>query len=458
MILKASQRSGARQLAAHLQNARDNDLVELHGIRGLVSADDLTAALVEIDAQAQGTKCRKPFFCVAFNPPAAENPGIEQYEAAIAQVEKEFGLEEQARAVIFHEKNGRRHAHVVWSLIDTEKRKALEVKFFKNRLMTISRELYLEHGWQLPEGLKQDRRQTQKDEIIRGRAENYTLEEARHAERAGLAPDAFKRMVREAFDRSDGLKAFETALAEKGLYLANGDKGLCIVDAAGGVHALARQTGYRKKEIKARIGSPEHLPSVEDVQAHVQQQASTQRLKQSLAGLKQKQAQERNLLLKDLSELAVRHHKQRDTLHRRHWRRTVEEERSRGERLRGGIIRMFDRVAELLGKRAPVSPKVIAHERAASRRRDLRERDELRRDQRRETYRLRRDLAEMKDRHTREFTDLRESVMKDAGREARPSTTFDRARQIREEREARQQERPTGRGRSRRPDPPRPKP
>ena len=39
MILKASQRGGARQLAAHLLNTEDNEHCELHDIRGFMSAD-----------------------------------------------------------------------------------------------------------------------------------------------------------------------------------------------------------------------------------------------------------------------------------------------------------------------------------------------------------------------------------------------------------------------------------
>lgn len=448
MILKASQRSGGQHLAAYLlQYSPQNERIELYGLRGFVHEGDLAAALAEIEAQAQGTKCRKMFFAVSFNPPPTADASYEQFEAAFQKVEKEFGLEGQARAVVFHEKNGRRHAHVVWSLIDMERNRAIKLKLYKRTLQTISRDLYLEHGWQMPDGYKKD-----------GKAKdtNYTQAEAQRLERAGLSPDAFKRMIRETFERADGLKAFEAALAEKGLYLAQGDRGFCIVDAAGGVHALARQAGYKKKEIEARLGSPEHLPSVEDVQAHVQQQAAAQRLKSSLAELKQKQARERNLLLKDLPALAVRHEKQRDMLQRRHWRRNVEEERARGERLRGGIIRLFDRVAELLKMRTPASAKIIAQEREASRRRDLRERDELRRHQRRETHTLRRDLAEMKVRHAQELTGLRESVMRDAGQEARVSAVFEQAKAAREAREARQQERPTGRGRSRRPEPPKP--
>ena len=46
MILKASQRGGAKQLGVHLQRMDDNEHVEIHEIRGFVS-DDLIGALKE---------------------------------------------------------------------------------------------------------------------------------------------------------------------------------------------------------------------------------------------------------------------------------------------------------------------------------------------------------------------------------------------------------------------------
>ena len=36
-----------------------------------------------------------------------------------------MGLTDQPRAVIFHEKNGREHAHVIWSRTDTEQMRAI---------------------------------------------------------------------------------------------------------------------------------------------------------------------------------------------------------------------------------------------------------------------------------------------------------------------------------------------
>ena len=117
MIIKASQRSGARNLANHLMNAHDNDHVTLHEVRGLVG-QSLHAALLEIDGVSQGTRCQQPMMSVSFNPPEGEDVTFDQFEAAFDSLEKKLGLTDQPRAVVFHEKEGRRHAHVVWSRID----------------------------------------------------------------------------------------------------------------------------------------------------------------------------------------------------------------------------------------------------------------------------------------------------------------------------------------------------
>jgi len=78
---------------------------------------------------------------------------VEVFEKAIVEIEHKLGLEDQPRAIVFHEKEGRRHAHVVWSRIDGEKMKAINLPHYKLKLRDISRELYLGHDWQMPRGL-----------------------------------------------------------------------------------------------------------------------------------------------------------------------------------------------------------------------------------------------------------------------------------------------------------------
>lgn len=58
MILKASQRAGGRQLAAHLLRADENEHVEVHELRGFV-ADDLDGAFTEAYAASKGKRRRQ---------------------------------------------------------------------------------------------------------------------------------------------------------------------------------------------------------------------------------------------------------------------------------------------------------------------------------------------------------------------------------------------------------------
>ncbi|SHL14691.1 Relaxase/Mobilisation nuclease domain-containing protein [Roseovarius marisflavi] len=127
MILKAKERGNAPQLGRYLLAMRDNEHVELHEVRGFIS-DDLVGAFGEADAIAKGTRCEKYLFSMSFNPPEDVNASIEDFEDAIRKVEEKMGLENQPRAIVFHEKDGRRHAHAVWSRIDSERMRALNAR------------------------------------------------------------------------------------------------------------------------------------------------------------------------------------------------------------------------------------------------------------------------------------------------------------------------------------------
>ncbi|MGI9507909.1 MAG: relaxase/mobilization nuclease domain-containing protein [Geminicoccaceae bacterium] len=152
MILKASQRAGGTQLALHLLNDRDNDHVELHELRGFIS-DNLVGAFKEAYAISTGTKCQQFLFSLSLSPPERETVPVEDFENAIAEIEEKMSLSGQPRAIIFHEKEGRRHAHCVWSRINTIQMKAINLPHFKLKLRDMSRQLSLEYDWKMPRGL-----------------------------------------------------------------------------------------------------------------------------------------------------------------------------------------------------------------------------------------------------------------------------------------------------------------
>ena len=152
MILKGNQRASGRELALHLLNVEDNEHAVVHELRGFMS-DDLIEAFKETEAISLGTKCQQYLFSLSLNPPNSAKVSIAEFEKVIGEVERRMGLSGQPRAVVFHEKKGRRHAHCVWSRIDVEKMRAINLSHYKLRLRDISRELYLEHSWDMPAGL-----------------------------------------------------------------------------------------------------------------------------------------------------------------------------------------------------------------------------------------------------------------------------------------------------------------
>lgn len=194
MILKGSQRGNAAQLARHLLNATDNEHIELHEVRGFLG-HDLDGALAEADAIARGTRCRQFLFSLSLSPPETESVPAQSFEAAVEMVEQKLGLEGQPRVIIFHEKEGRRHAHAVWSRIDAETMTAKNLPFFKTRLMEVSRELYLEHVWDMPKGFI--------DREFRNPL-NFMRAEWQQAKRVKQDPRLVKAMFRECWQRSDG--------------------------------------------------------------------------------------------------------------------------------------------------------------------------------------------------------------------------------------------------------------
>ncbi|TAJ30484.1 MAG: relaxase, partial [Bosea sp. (in: a-proteobacteria)] len=193
MILKASQRSGAKQLGLHLLKTEENEHVEIHEVSGFVS-DDLLGAMKEAYAQSLGTRCKQFLFSVSLNPPPNESVRTEVFEKACDVIEERLGLKGQPRMIVFHEKEGRRHAHAVWSRIDAATMTARPLPFFKSKLRDIARDLYLENGWSMPEGFR--------DSKLRD-PRNFTLDEWQQARRAGLDAREVKATIQECWAMSE---------------------------------------------------------------------------------------------------------------------------------------------------------------------------------------------------------------------------------------------------------------
>ncbi len=340
MILKGSQRSGAGQLARHLLKS-ENEHVELHELRGFM-AEELPDALQEAYAISQGTRCKQFLFSLSLNPPENEKVPVEVFEKAISEIEHKLGLEDQPRAIVFHEKEGRRHAHVVWSRIDGEEMKAINLPHYKLKLRDISRELYLEHNWQMPRGLMNSE---ERDPL------NYTQAEWQQARRDGNNPKALKAMFKECWSVSDSRKAFAQALNARGFHLARGDRrGFVAVDFKGEIYAIAKWTGVRTKEVKARLGDPKSLLSVSETRAMIASRMNDQikiYIKETETAFQKHNAQ----LAFRKADMVQRHREERTRMKEGQGKRWAQETKERSARMSRGFRGIWDR---LTGKYAGI--------------------------------------------------------------------------------------------------------
>lgn len=195
MILKGNQRTGGRDLATHLSNEYDNERIEVASVRGTV-ADDLHGAFAEYEAVAAGTRATKPLYSLSINPAAPLTRA--QYMAAIDHIEDKLGLTGQPRAIVFHLKDGREHAHVVWSRIDLDTMKAIPLSHDRMKLRTCARELAHAYGLTLPPGLAEDRGDARFE-----KTRDVSFAEKAMAEASGITPDARRAAITALFARAD---------------------------------------------------------------------------------------------------------------------------------------------------------------------------------------------------------------------------------------------------------------
>ena len=269
MILKGSQRANGADLATHLMQAFDNETVDIAEVSGTV-ATDLHGAFAEMEAVAAGTRAANYLYSLSINPSAPLTR--DQYYEAIALIEDRQGLTGQPRAIVFHIKDGREHAHVVWSRIDADTMKAIHMAYDHSRLCDLSCELAHKYNLDLPPGLKawEARRRTDKDYLEATMAENAIAKET------GITPEQRQKDITAAYSQSDTGKAFQTALVEAGYIIAQGDRRrYVVVDRFGKVHSLTRHIkGHTAKDIKFRLAAAlafGDLPTVDRAKDYIRQ-------------------------------------------------------------------------------------------------------------------------------------------------------------------------------------------
>jgi hypothetical protein len=292
MIAKGRQHNNGSKLAAYLTHGKDGEIAELYQLRGFGTNTNIKDAFRDIHVMAGATKATQPFFHLQMRLPGGETLPREKWEHCAGRIERMLGLKDQPRAIAFHidRETGEEHMHVAWSRIrmDGEKLTAIPLPFYKTRLKNLCRELEQELG------LTQVK--NERDSKI-----DYapTRNEDQQARRLDVDVHAIRETVRACYDHCDGGRAFQAALAEEGLILAQGDRrDYLVVHPAGGFLALGKRLlDVSAAQVRGRLADLDRtqLPTLE--------QAREQMLARDLVQIEDAQRETRDRLKEMLAEI-----------------------------------------------------------------------------------------------------------------------------------------------------------
>lgn len=261
MIAKGNPHNNGPRLARYLTaDSRGNERVEIRELRGFAS-DNILEAFALGQILAEGTRAENPFFHVQVRLPKNETLDREEWQAVADRIEGQLGFDGQARAIVFHQKDGQEHMHLAWSRIDVETMRAIDPGLYKRKLKEVCRKLEKEMG------LQQVRNKRKSDEKTKPAARP----EYEQSRRLKTDLKVIRENIRDCWDKSDNGRHFMEALEEKDLMLAQGDRrAFVVVDLQGGYHALSKRiTGATAKDTAHRLADlgKNSLPKIEEAKA-----------------------------------------------------------------------------------------------------------------------------------------------------------------------------------------------
>lgn len=226
MVICGNSRGNGSQLASYLLTKGKNDNVSVFEIRGTANENDLKKSLLEMSLTSELTKSEKGLYHAVINPGIGEDRFMtpDQWLRAADILENELRLSLQKRAIVFHEKNGRTHAHVVWERYDHETGKMISDSFSR---------------------LAQDRaRKIMEQEF------NHTRTPDRNLKRPEI-----KATLTELWGQFPDATSFMQAAQERGYVIASGTKRpYMVIDSTGRSFDLVRQLeGVKTMEVRERF-------------------------------------------------------------------------------------------------------------------------------------------------------------------------------------------------------------
>lgn len=270
MILKGSRIANikhARQMAMHLFKDENTQIEVWDSIGGGQDRQAVEQSLVDMQLMTKMTQGNTGIYSVAINPREGEKMTPEQWEQSVDAIEKEFGFSGQMRVMVYHEKEGRPHLHVSWSLVDQEKGKLLDPRQDRPRLQGVAIELEKEFHHELT-------RRTANDNTL----EITDKDRAREAKTGKSVKDR-KTLLSGLWRDTKSGEEFIKAAQEQGYIIAQGDRARIVaVDRDGEPFGLARQLPklVKAKDVRERLAGID-LPSfakAQELQAERTQEAT----------------------------------------------------------------------------------------------------------------------------------------------------------------------------------------
>lgn len=277
MILCGGKVPNGSRLGKYLLQIETDQEVRMLPSRELI-APTLDEQFAEMKAKAAKSRASRHIYHVQISP--GYDWTDQEFYQFIELYEREFGLQDQARIVIFHKKSGRGHWHGAYSLVRRDG-KMISMAFDYLRNEKLSRVAEFEfgeshvtgrHNFAVASALLQEGR----SDIVESMKEAGLLDNARpvaekssidryREERATLDISTVERFVLSAWHRTIDAIEFSRILEKSNFKLGMGEHSVIIVDPAGEIYSLRRllsKVSYREfgaailaEDIKTRLGS-----------------------------------------------------------------------------------------------------------------------------------------------------------------------------------------------------------
>lgn len=178
---------------------------------------------------------------------------------AVAILEDELGLSGHPRAVVIHRKRDREHVHVVWQRVNSDSLKAASTSQSYRKHEVAARRIETLFGLRRVVGPHTRQPGTPRPVAV------ATHKDWQAAERTKIPVESVVARIRGAWDASIDGPSFASELETRGLSLANGRRGIVVIDDAGTPHSIGRRLGLKAAEVREHLQGidPTSLPSVD---------------------------------------------------------------------------------------------------------------------------------------------------------------------------------------------------